>query len=447
MTIQLKITDGSNTFTQDVDFRLIDYVPQAPSKGAATVTETITVQVYGGNASADGDLVVVNRMFDWARYWAKLGQPYHVWLEMTLDGVVWQSTIRDGVCAMQSSNWLDYERAVGLRTVGITIERMAYWDGAEAQLGLTNRNGTGNTSGLTVFNHTDAGAGHDNFVSINYPGTTIADQPSPCRIEMTNTYATGQMQDIWIGQNFTDPANFPQILEGEAATGGSTQSDAGCSGGQYQTITLATTVETILFTWTLSSAFLNAASGRFYKLMARWQFPDALNGTPNFMLRAKITDAAGNTLWTGDQVKPYQGYNLQISELHTLRLPMWLTGLSNQVGLKLVLTGQIDSGSLAVPLDFIQATPLDGWCYLKPLYSVPQNNRVMLDAVRNIAYMDDGSGNSLIGGISMYGNPIMLKPNQLQRLYFLTHSWSGNVAEIDRTISVKVFWRPRRMTL
>jgi hypothetical protein len=41
----------------------------------------------------------------------------------------------------------------------------------------------------------------------------------------------------------------------------------------------------------------------------------------------------------------------------------------------------------------------------------------------------------------------MIWPGRDQRLYFLTHSTTMNYASIDRTLSVRVFYRPRRLTL
>ena len=101
-----------------------------------------------------------------------------------------------------------------------------------------------------------------------------------------------------------------------------------------------------------------------------------------------------------------------------------------------------------VNLDFLQITPLDGWRMLECAgYGVVENSRMIDDAMNETKYIDDGSGDNKAGILVGYGNPIHLYPGKDQRLYFLMHSHTANIAEILRTISVKLFYRPRRKTL
>ena len=80
-------------------------------------------------------------------------------------------------------------------------------------------------------------------------------------------------------------------------------------------------------------------------------------------------------------------------------------------------------------------------------YGVLQNSRMVDDGVNDVCYIDTGAGADKAGYLVPYGSPIELYPGKKQKLYFLMHSNIGNVAEIHRTASVKLFYRPRRRTI
>ena len=64
-----------------------------------------------------------------------------------------------------------------------------------------------------------------------------------------------------------------------------------------------------------------------------------------------------------------------------------------------------------------------------------------------MTYVDSGAGTGRFGWYVPRGAPVMLWPGRAQRLYFLQHSSELNVAEIARTMSVRIYHRPRRLTL
>jgi hypothetical protein len=137
---------------------------------------------------------------------------------------------------------------------------------------------------------------------------------------------------------------------------------------------------------------------------------------------------------------------MQIRDLVTLRLPPWLLGQTYLSALTMTLTGQQNAfSSVNVDLDFLQITPLDGWRMLECAgYGIVQNDRLLDDGINEVAYIDNGVGIGKAGYLIGYGTPIALYPNKDQKLYLLMHSWQYNTAEIDRTVSVKLYYRPRR---
>ena len=80
-------------------------------------------------------------------------------------------------------------------------------------------------------------------------------------------------------------------------------------------------------------------------------------------------------------------------------------------------------------------------------YGVLQNSRMIDDGINRITYIDSGAGSDKAGYLVGYGSPIALYPGKNQKLYFLMHSVYGDTAEIDRTASIKLFYRPRRRTI
>lgn len=154
-------------------------------------------------------------------------------------------------------------------------------------------------------------------------------------------------------------------------------------------------------------------------------------------------------IWQTGQITLDTSRAYQTRDMFTLRLPPWLLGQSSLASLDLILTGLQNTGSsINLNLDFIQVTPLDGWRMLECSgYGVLQNSRMVDDGVNDVCYIDTGSGANKAGYLVPYGSPIELYPGKKQKLYFLMHSNIGNVAEIQRTASVKLFYRPRRRTI
>jgi len=325
----------------------------------------------------------------------------------------------------------------------IVIEHKPYWDSSvEIQVPLSNRNGEDDLSGLTVYNHTDGDAGHDNFVKIK-AADVQGDLPGLTRLELVNNYSNinSRLSSVWVGQNWTDPDNFSHIIEGESSSTGTEGSAVDCSNGKYRYYACPSGYETDMFTWDLSAAYLDACQGSFFKILARFNGYIPLTIKYRIKLKFLLT-----TVWQSSQVTLDTNVAMLIRDLFTFRLPPWLLGQQNLMELQMVLTGQQNTGSpQTVGIDFLQITPLDGWRMMKTTgYGVIQNDRLVDDGVNEVCYVDDGAGAYKGAYLVVYGKPIELYPNKNQRLYFLQHSCYANAAEVNRTLSVKLFYRPRR---
>lgn len=441
----LEITDGTNTVVLSAtDAYLEGYNPQNFGASANDVTEAHQVEFIGGNSTVDANLVELERLFEQARIWDSSRKGARVYIQISLDGTtVWRSEVYDGRI-LSTGDMVKYERALGIRQATVVVRRANWWEGAEAQIPLTNGNGTANTSGLAVYNCNDGSGSSptkkNNYVAIT--GTDVAgDLPGATRLEITNTYATSRLYYLWIGQNWTDPGNFVHTLEAESATGASATASASASGGYYVRKSI-TTSETTALTWALDATFLNACKGNYYKALVFMYQGD----TRNFKFRLKITWNS-TTLWQSGQVQP-ANLSIAVRDIATFRLPPWLPSLSSLDGVNLVLTAQSTTTTQDLDVDFLMLMPTDGWRQLVYIgYGAAQNKRIMDDGIAGDLYQDAGDGSGKIGNISGYGRPIQLYPGKNQRLYFGLHTYQADLQYIDESISVKLYYRPRRLSL
>jgi len=451
MTMQLYIVYGGITldFQADGYEVLGGFYPETADEGMESISDQFQIRIQG-SSSADlhAKINAIRLAFEHAKRHKNDAQAAWFYYEVDNSSNAWMSKLLDGDVIYDSkleSTWRHY-----IVIATIIVERKPYWDAMdEIQVPLTNGNGTNNTAGLTVFNHDDGGGAspnhHDNWVEIA-AADVLGDLPGPTRLEILNTYASSRLFVSWIGQNWTDPANFDHIIEGEdSSTGTPHAGDSSSSGGAYMESSLASGAEATMFTWALTDSFLNTCWGQYYKIIVRFK-----DSAPLFPIKYRIKLVySGTTIWQSGQVLLDTTRGYSVRDLFTLRLPPWLLGQTNLTALTMIMTGQQNTGSpISVNLDFEQITPLDGYRMLECAgYGVVQNGRMIDDGLNEVAYIDNGAGDDKAGILIGYGNPIALYPGKKQRLYFLMHSSTSQLAEIARTISVKLFYHPRRRTL
>ena len=448
MSMQLYIIYGNTTLDlQDAGYKLIDgFYPETPAEDAESVTERFDIFIIG---SSDSDLRSkingIRMALEHAKAHKNDALAAYLYYDVSDSGDAWMSKLLSGQILYDSK--LDHRWRESKAKVSIILEHKPYWDTVdETQVPLTNGNGTNDTSGLAIFNHDDGGGAspnhHDNWATIA-AADVLGDLPGPTRLEITNAFVDHLLYIVWIGQNWTDPDNFTHILEGEASSTGSEQDDEGSSGAHYMRYALGSGSEAEMFTWALSAAYLNACKGNYYKIMAR--FP--ASAPTNVKLRLKL-EYNVTTVWQSGLTTIDTSSATQIKDLFTMRLPPWLLGQTDLAGLSLIMSGyQSTGGPVNVDLDFLQVTPLDGYRQLKCAgYGVAQNERMVDDAFRECKYIDDGA-DAKAGILLGFGSPIHLYPGKKQKLYFLLHSNIMNHAEIDRKITIKLFYHPRRQTL
>lgn len=448
--MNLRITDGTTTILlsgSDGTYTASYGVSYIPSTGAGgTMTEQIDWILSGTVANIRSAVNVVERLLNDARRRRETQQGARVWLEYRPVGTddYYRSELFDGRVVWSSEPG---ERMITQGTsarvrVAVLVERAPWWEGAETELQLSTSNASAATGGQTIYNHDDSGTGHDNWVQI--ASTQVAGVlPAPVRVELTNTVGSSQSyRKLFAAVNaYGTPASFTHILEAENASGGGTPTvDANCSGGNYLAIALGTGVSVSL-AWTISAAQLGYALGRYFRVLARFQ--DTIG---NATVRMAVYDSAGSTLLYAGETFVFgaaDAYGI-VKDLGTVPLPPggYISSYTAIV-LRLEITGP-----MIAELDFLQLTPLDAYRYIDLFGAAVANNAAIIDdGLEGITYVRTSS--AAAGLASPRGEPLLVFPGKTQRLIFLHETVaSGNPASpITNTMSVRVYYRPRRPTV
>ena len=453
MTLALTLTYGSTTVTLNgsgCKVALGKYSPRAELASVMEVTESIDLVLSGASlAIIQGVIGGINKALYNALLWKTYHQDAPTYLNITpTGGSAYRSEVIEGKLILENTAVAWIEQNLHARAT-LIVTRVNYWEAAsEISVPLTNGNGSSSTTGLTVLNCND-GTGSSPTKKNNYVEILAADVagdlPGAARLEITNLDASYRISRVWVGHNWTDPANSVQIYEAEDATGEVGLSSAGASGGEYVRKTLSSGSEATLFTWAISSAAMAAAKGQWVHALLRWnQGGWEVNSYFRLKLQWNLT-----TFWQSAQIKPDQDTSGAFLDLMSFRLPPGLQGLSSLDGMDLILTGQQSSGSSQyIYLDLLALMPADGWRYLFCNgYGVSQNERIVDDGILGYLYADDGSGGDKVAILSGLGEPIRLQPGKLQRLHFFWHSHISNTAPITMAATIKIYYRPRRLTL
>lgn len=439
MAHAMSITDGTTTFSlSTTNAYLQRYVPVEPTKDDASITETIDLTFYAASTSAmQTAMQTLGRLLDTMRRRRYIGVGPRVYLQWQPDGdsTTWRSELLDARIEYQDDTLSAWGQAKS--PASLSIERVPYWEGALTQLPLTNANGTGNTSGLTVWNHDDSGTGHDNYVQIaaaDVAGTIAA----PVKLELTNATGSSQTYEaIYMATNaFSDPANLTHSLEAESIVVStyydSIGSNADSSNGQYVVKSISGTYRQF---FDLSAALLADTMGHDFHLLARFR------NAGTMYVRPSIWDASGAVqLRAGDETE----FTITTNQLVDLGvLPFPPGGYGTAYGAQRLSLYYRPTGTISVQLDSFLLFPAIAFRRLTPIGSVANGAKITDDPIEDRAYLTASSVDT--PAVVRRSSPVMVWPNTLQRIYF---AWgiSAHTAPIDQTFTVKAWYRPRKVS-
>ena len=110
----------------------------------------------------------------------------------------------------------------------------------------------------------------------------------------------------------------------------------------------------------------------------------------------------------------------------------------------ILVARQHSEGAHTLALDYMGLLALDGFKRYQALASLPANAQLVDDPVGGVASYQTGSG-WLATHIAI-GAPIELRPGVAQRLTFFQDE-AGGLAPIERGLSVRAWYRPRKKIL
>jgi len=288
---------------------------------------------------------------------------------------------------------------------------------------------------------------HDNWVAVD--GSTIDGVlPSPCEVRIKNRESTGRSYRAHIGLNaFSNPATFQHVLEGEDNdyVGGSASAiaDVTSSAGKYQPITIPTAEGQVL-RWDLSSAFLAACAGGFFRMIARF------HSLPNddIFIRPKVTFPAGSPDTVVAECKLVQlNATNYVQALGTMQLPPWLVGSSNLQPVSLTFYGYADV-ERTLNIDCLFLLPMDGHQILQPKgYGFSEDVSLISNGILDEVWTEGWDVDGKAGHYVAYGPNLSVYPGRDHRFYFLIKGGTWDVLDIARRHQIYINYRPRRLTL
>lgn len=437
----LRFTDGVTTVDlQTSPWLGVTYFPTPGGLDETEITESAVATLEGSAATVRAAVNVLQGLLH-AAWQRRRRANARVWAEFRpLASDNWfRAEVFDGTVSWSSNPG---KRVLSGTTVtvevAISFRRVNGWDGAEVELELSTSSQGAATGGRTIYNHDDAGAGHDNWVQIAAAQVT-GELPGPARVMLTNTVgASRTYPQIVVALNaLSDPANFVHMLEAESRiSGGTVISDATASGGALVQLGHASPTTTTLV-FSLAAAQMQRTRGRLFRLLARIA---GVSGTWTVTPEVRAANGA-NVLWRGDMATLPSLYGGLI-DLGAAPLPPGGYSASyGEMTLALAFTG---SGLAEV--DFVQLTAMDGYRVLRLLGPCANNDAVVDDAAEGLSYV--ASGATVLPYVVGVGTPLLLQPGVIQRLLVLAEDGgSPNPMGIDNSWSVRVWHRPRRLTV
>lgn len=446
------------------NYAVVEYVPQSPD---ITALDAIDQLEDGGerlastrrNVTDSIELILrptagqtmsnVQTAWQLVENWLRLAEEfqhsrggYPMYLEFQPDSTsnVYRSEILGGKCELQDnamSRWM-----IGRAAKGVMIfTRRYYWEGPESELPLTTSNVTRQTGGVTLYNHDDSGTGHDDWAEIT-GSDVVGVMPAPIRLEVTNSYNSASRDSKWlIGQNLF--ANTIQhVIEGEdSPVGGSDVANANSSNGYYRSLTLPSSLG-LMRSWVLSSTMLNAYKARYYRIVARF-FGGQGAGV---FLHLRVTFPSGSPLTVVAQTPEVELNSATLQEIGILQIPPWLPQESSFYPIDLNLYGY-KSGGGTLNLDCLFLMPVDNYRILNPQgYGLAYQARIVDDGIADSIYTDGWGAAGKTGHYLGYGSRIMAWPGITSRVYIISTNDTGG-SQIERTRSVRMYYRPRRLTV
>ncbi len=370
--------------------------------------------------------------------------PVALLIQPAADQDAWQSLVLDGRVESLGRGAEDVRRGqAGFR---LRLRRLNCWEKTTTYQVLLSSSAVTRQPTAAVYNHDDSTAGHDSYVDIAASDVNNGgDLPSPAALIVKNTYSAANGLDrLYVGLNANGgPGTAAVQLEAEAAAGGTTLSDAACSGGSYKSVSLTGSAAVKLLTWTLTPAQARAAAGYPFRFFLRQQA--SFTYTDLLLRLSAAVPGLTNPVFEGPWV--LGDPTLDVQDLGQARIPPYPYLTANLLqSMELQLWGRKDTaGTYTLNLDYLAVLAAESFRTYRAINPLPYNWYLGDDGIKRRLTSWDSNGFQLVTHAA-YGAPLELWPNQAQRLQFLMVGANLSSA-VDRTLQVYLYYRPRRRVI
>lgn len=449
--MDLSLTDGTTTvqLNSGAVTTLHDAILRAPAMSVGQANDNPAAVGYE-NVTHDFSLLIddstaalvqtaarnIQKMLETARrrQATRRGPKVYLQIELDSDSETWRAEVLGGV--LETDQALDQLRRPVVEALLSVICR-AGWEGEEAELAISSSGYSAATGGRTITNIPASNWFQVEAAAIN--GVL----PARCRVQLANTTGGNvSYRNFYVGNNaFADPDGLTYALEGEdRVTGyGTVVSDAAYSGGEYCSISIGTS-QSIGIMWTLATATM-AAGGRRFRALMRANGYTAGNA-PH--VQPMIYDNTGVTkLWEGQEIQIGDGSNdPELIDLGTIPLPPGEYDENyRQIRFALAVRGE---SATTLKIDYVQLMGTDGERHVKQTGSnLTNGSSAVFDEIDNKFYATNGLTKTPI--YVPFRKGLWVFPGQQNRFHVLNDEL--NDAPIDHTMSARLYYRPRRLTI
>lgn len=416
------------------------YSPK-PGDGVAEISETLNIHITGADSAAiQATIKTINTMLQLARMRKKTGIGHRIYLMVEANAGTWWwgSEVLEGRVFLTEGG-VEGGLSNGRAEARLSLTRVGYFESiGENYLPISNSNGTTTSAGtfVNLFNCMDLSGSSPNKLD-NHVEVAIAniagDLPAPIQFEFKNITA-GTLKRMYVGRTLGWYANavwLPPLYQDQSGA-----ADAACSGGAYASASISTDNETDLFTITWGDVFAYLG-GDLYHVMARFR-----NNTSLANVRFRLKLVSGSVvIWSGP-LAPLTTTDI-IQDLGVVNLPpgdptMWSS-------LSLVISGKRTTAATeTIQLDFVQIIGRE-FAKLEYLTPLAQNEDTLFGGDLKSRYR---RGTVKAMDIVVYGaESLTVIPGMVNAFFFLAQTATANTAEINRKLSIRASYHPRRSTI
>lgn len=402
------------------------------SRGENYVEEEICLRLKGTQEEMQAVLRQVLYALRGARH---LGTPERAYLRLYSEGL--KAYVYTPISDVEVESLPGHltSRSSGSFAVRIRLTRDKNFVGDERPLTLYNSGGSSDALGLTLYNHDDGQAGHDNWFSVR---SSLLSLTSPCPMRLVLSVPSGgkALGDIYIGSLLlSSPAVMPGMsLEAESGVGGTSHSDMTASNGRFQRYTWNGTGWAHLAQWDLPSMMVSDIGGQLLLPVLRLH---TLLTQSDVRLRL-VLKQQGKLIFEGPACTLKPGNHGQLFAPMVLSAP-GLPALAYAAELKLSLEGMQKSLNTTLDVDDLMLLPLKSYSYYQSISGLALDSRLVDDTWRGMSWSvrnDEELKTHLSLGRGHY-----LFPGVEQR-FFVFMGDTANKSPIDLSLKVQAWYRP-----